>query len=58
MKTAAAKVELERAPERVAPLVPLVEFRHRSWMEPDERADTFAFLERNGARVRLAWTRR
>jgi uncharacterized protein YecE (DUF72 family) len=28
--------------------MPLVEFRHRSWMEPDEREDTFAFLERNG----------
>ena len=47
-KTAAAMAELERAPERVAPLVPLVEFRHRSWMEPDERADTLAFLERSG----------
>lgn len=47
-KTAAAMAELERAPERVAPLVPLVEFRHRSWMEPDERADTLAFLERTG----------
>ena len=30
------------------PLVPLVEFRHRSWLEEDERADTFAFLERYG----------
>ena len=47
-KTAAAMVELERAPERVAPLVPLVEFRHRSWMAPEERADTIAFLERAG----------
>jgi uncharacterized protein YecE (DUF72 family) len=47
-KSAAAMAELERAPERVAPLVPLVEFRHRSWMEPDERADTLAFLERTG----------
>jgi uncharacterized protein YecE (DUF72 family) len=47
-KTEAAMAELERAPERVAPLVPLVEFRHRSWMEPDERADTLAFLERTG----------
>ena len=28
--------------------MPLVEFRHRSWLEEDERADTFAFLERNG----------
>jgi uncharacterized protein YecE (DUF72 family) len=30
------------------PLVPLVEFRHRSWLEEDERADTLAFLEREG----------
>ena len=30
------------------PLVPLVEFRHRSWLEPDERADTLAFLEQHG----------
>ena len=28
--------------------MPLVEFRHRSWMEPSEREDTLAFLERNG----------
>jgi uncharacterized protein YecE (DUF72 family) len=28
--------------------VPLVEFRHRSWVEEDERADTFAFLEQHG----------
>jgi uncharacterized protein YecE (DUF72 family) len=46
VKSAEAKRELELAPERLAPLVPLVEFRHRSWMEPDERADTLAFLER------------
>lgn len=47
-KSAAGKAELERVPERVEPLVPLIEFRHRSWMEPDERADTLAFLERTG----------
>ena len=47
-KSAEAKAELARAPERLAPLVPLVEFRHRSWMEEDERADTLAFLEANG----------
>jgi len=46
-KTAAAKAELALAPERLAPLVPLVEFRHRSWMDEDERADTLAFLERH-----------
>ena len=47
-KSAAAKAELARAPERLAPLVPLVEFRHRSWLEEAERADTLAFLEANG----------
>ena len=47
-KTPDAKAELERAPERLAPLVPLIEFRHRSWMEEDERADTLAFLEAHG----------
>ena len=47
-KTADAKAELARAPERLAPLVPLIEFRHRSWMEEAERADTLAFLEANG----------
>ena len=46
-KTAKAKAELARAPERLAPLVPLIEFRHRSWMEEAERADTLAFLEAN-----------
>jgi uncharacterized protein YecE (DUF72 family) len=47
-KSADALAELERVPERIAPLVPLVEFRHRSWMEPEERDDTLAFLERTG----------
>ena len=47
-KSAEAKAELARAPERLAPLVPLVEFRHRSWTEDDEREDTLAFLEANG----------
>ena len=48
VKSAAAKVELESVRELLDPLVPLVEFRHRSWLEEDERADTLAFLERNG----------
>lgn len=48
VKSAAAKAELARAPERLAPLVPLIEFRHRSWLEESERADTLAFLEANG----------
>jgi uncharacterized protein YecE (DUF72 family) len=47
VKSDAAKEELARAPERIAPLVPLVEFRHRSWMEPGEREDTLQFLERS-----------
>jgi uncharacterized protein YecE (DUF72 family) len=47
-KSRAALDELARAPERLAPLVPLVEFRHRSWMVEGERADTLAFLERHG----------
>ena len=28
--------------------MPLVEFRHRSWMDPDERSDTLGFLEEQG----------
>jgi uncharacterized protein YecE (DUF72 family) len=48
VKSAEAKAELERVRALLDPLVPLVEFRHRSWLDEDERADTFAFLERNG----------
>jgi uncharacterized protein YecE (DUF72 family) len=48
VKSPAALAELECVRPRLEPLVPLVEFRHRSWMEPDERADTLAFLETNG----------
>jgi uncharacterized protein YecE (DUF72 family) len=47
-KSEAAKEELARVSERIAPLVPLVEFRHRSWMDEDQRADTLSFLERHG----------
>jgi uncharacterized protein YecE (DUF72 family) len=47
-KSPEAKSELARARERLAPLVPLVEFRHRSWAEETERADTLAFLESAG----------
>jgi uncharacterized protein YecE (DUF72 family) len=39
---------LRAAAGLLAPLVPLVEFRHRSWMTEDERADTLSFLERHG----------
>lgn len=48
VKSPEAKEELARVQELLEPLVPLVEFRHRSWLEEDERADTFAFLERSG----------
>jgi uncharacterized protein YecE (DUF72 family) len=48
VKSAEALAELERIRLRLEPLVPLVEFRHRSWMEPGERDDTLAFLETNG----------
>ena len=48
VKSADAHAELERVRPRLEPLVPLVEFRHRSWMEPEERGDTLAFLETNG----------
>ena len=48
VKSEEAKDELSRVPTLLEPLVPLIEFRHRSWMEPAERADTLAFLERAG----------
>jgi uncharacterized protein YecE (DUF72 family) len=48
VKSRDALAELTRAQPRLEPLVPLVEFRHRSWMVGAERADTLAFLERNG----------
>ena len=48
VKSREALAELERVPALLEPLVPLIEFRHRSWLEEDERADTLAFLERTG----------
>jgi len=48
VKSDEAKDELARVRALLDPLVPLVEFRHRSWLEEDERAATFAFLERHG----------
>ncbi len=48
VKSAEAKEELARVHELLDPLVPLVEFRHRSWLEEDERADTLGFLEQQG----------
>ena len=48
VKSTEAKDELARARGLLDPLVPLVEFRHRSWLDEGERDDTLAFLERNG----------
>jgi uncharacterized protein YecE (DUF72 family) len=48
VKSEEAKEELSRVRALLDPLVPLVEFRHRSWLEEDEREDTFSFLERHG----------
>ncbi len=47
-KSREALEELAAVRPLLDPLVPLVEFRHRSWMEEDERADTLSFLERHG----------
>jgi uncharacterized protein YecE (DUF72 family) len=47
VKSAEAKKELDGIADLLAPLVPLVEFRHKSWMTEEERADTLSFLERN-----------
>jgi uncharacterized protein YecE (DUF72 family) len=48
VKSEAAKGELARTRPLLEPLVPLVEFRHRSWLEEGEREDTLAFLEEHG----------
>jgi uncharacterized protein YecE (DUF72 family) len=46
-KSDEAKEELSGVAPLLEPLVPLVEFRHRSWMEDAEQEDTLAFLERH-----------
>src|SRR5438445_141019 len=48
VKSREALDELRGVAELLAPLVPLIEFRHRSWMTEDERAETLSFLERHG----------
>ena len=48
VKSAAAKDELSRVRALLDPLVPLIEFRHRSWLEPWEQTDTLSFLEQQG----------
>ncbi len=47
-KSREALEELKAVGPLLDPLVPLIEFRHRSWMEEDERAATLAFLEQHG----------
>jgi uncharacterized protein YecE (DUF72 family) len=47
-KSPEAKEELTHVRALLDPLVPLVEFRHRSWLEPWEQADTLSFLEQQG----------
>jgi uncharacterized protein YecE (DUF72 family) len=47
-KSAKALDELAAVAPRLDPLVPLIEFRHRSWVDEDARADTFSFLDRHG----------
>jgi uncharacterized protein YecE (DUF72 family) len=48
VKSRGALDGLRGVADLLTPLVPLIEFRHRSWMTEDERADTLAFLEKHG----------
>jgi len=48
VKSRQALDELAAVRALLDPLVPLIEFRHRSWLTEEERADTLAFLERHG----------
>ena len=50
-KSAEAKQELGRVRALLDPLVPLIEFRHRSWFAGGERDDTLSFLEGEGLAV-------
>src|SRR5438876_3616518 len=47
-KSPEALDDLRGVADLLTPLVPLIEFRHRSWMTEEERADTLSFLERQG----------
>jgi uncharacterized protein YecE (DUF72 family) len=47
-KSPEALDDLRGVAELLEPLVPLVEFRHRSWMTEEEHAHTLAFLEEHG----------
>ena len=46
-KTPQALDDLRDVADLLDPLVPLIEFRHRSWMTEDEREHTLAFLEQH-----------
>ena len=48
VKSADAKEELERVRALLDPLVPLVEFRHRSWLEEDARTARLPSSRRTG----------
>jgi len=50
-KSDEAKKELSRVRELLEPLVPLIEFRHRSWLQGTERDETFGFLERESLAI-------
>jgi uncharacterized protein YecE (DUF72 family) len=47
-KSPEALAELARVRGLLDPLVPLIEFRHRSWVTEEELPDTLRFLERHG----------
>jgi uncharacterized protein YecE (DUF72 family) len=48
VKSREALDELRSVRSLLDPLVPMIEFRHRSWLTPEERSDTFSFLEQQG----------
>ena len=47
-KSPEALAELAHVRDLLDPLVPLIEFRHRSWVTEEELPDTLRFLERHG----------
>jgi uncharacterized protein YecE (DUF72 family) len=47
-KSPEALAELAQVRGLLDPLVPLIEFRHRSWVTEEELPDTLRFLERHG----------
>ena len=47
-KSTEALKELAQVRDLLDPLMPLIEFRHRSWVTEEELPDTLQFLERHG----------